>query len=461
MPARSCLPRPVPRFLKYFIQRQYKTGHKGFYIMPVVALQNLGCSKNQIDGERMLAHLCRSGFTATQDFREADIIIVNTCAFIREATQEAIHEILHMAVYKKKGRCKTLAVAGCFSQRFGAEAQNDMPEVDLWLGLQDWPQQLKRRFHTPASPSFERQLFPPYATQYLKIAEGCSHRCSFCAIPAIRGPFESRPEADIIAEARWLESHCVKECILVSQDTSDYGKDRGRRSLVRLLEKLLSTTRFPWIRLMYLHPQRVDDELLRLVARESRVLPYFDIPLQHISDEILLSMKRRPLSKGVHGLIERIRTIVPGSAIRTTFVVGYPGETARHFRELLTFVEWARFERCGVFPFSPEPGTAAFAMKKRPGNPLVASRCDELMAVQGGISREICASRVGATLDVIVDGRAKLGWSARSAWDAPDVDGTVLITKGKPSVGSIIPVTITGSREYDLVGTIGEGGAGR
>jgi ribosomal protein S12 methylthiotransferase len=422
--------------------------------MPTVALNNLGCSKNQIDGERMLAHLSRSGFAATQDFRDADIIIVNTCAFIREAAQEAIDEILRMAIYKSKGKCRTLAVAGCFSERFGAEARKDMPEVDLWLGVRDWPEALKRRFHTPAAPSFERQLFPPAATQYLKIAEGCSHRCSFCAIPAIRGAFASRPESDIIAEARWLESHGVKECILVAQDTSAYGKDRGRRrrSLAGLLEELLSQTGFPWIRLMYLHPQRLDDEFLRLVARESRLLPYFDIPLQHISDDILMSMRRRPLSRGIRGLIGRIRAIVPDAAIRTTFIAGYPGETARHFNELLKFVEWARFERCGVFPFSPEQGTTAYAMKKRPRDRTVEARCNELMSLQAGISREICASRIGRTLDVIVDRRAKSGWEARSRWDAPDVDGTVLIDEGNPAVGSIVPVKIVSSRDYDLVG---------
>jgi ribosomal protein S12 methylthiotransferase len=419
--------------------------------VPTVALQNLGCSKNQIDGERMLAHLAGEGFIITQDFRDADIIIVNTCAFIREATQEAIHEILEMALYKSNGNCTTLAVAGCFSQRFRAEAKADFPEVDVWLGVHDWPTVLKKRFHTSDSPSFARVISPPFATQYLKIAEGCSHRCSFCAIPSIRGGFASRPETEIIAEARWLESKGVKECILVSQDTSYYGKDRDS-SLVRLLEKLLAETTIPWLRLMYLHPQLVNDDFLRLVAREKRLLPYFDIPFQHISDDILMSMKRLPLAKGIRSLIERIRAIVPDAAIRTTFIVGYPGETVRHFNELIKFVEWARFERCGVFPFSPEEGTPAFSLKKRPKNATVAARCDELMAVQAGISAEICASRVGTTLDVIVESRADFGFEARSVWDAPEVDGTVRIEKGNPAVGTIVPVRIVESRDYDLIG---------
>jgi ribosomal protein S12 methylthiotransferase len=419
--------------------------------MTTVALQNLGCSKNQIDGERMLAHLAGSGFTVTQDFSEADIIIVNTCAFIREATQEAIHEILEMALYKSKGKCTTLAVAGCFSERFRHDAFKDLPEVDLWLGVHDWPAVLKNRFQTIAAPSFIRTLSLPGATQYLKIGEGCSHRCSFCTIPSIRGAFASRPEAEIIEEARWLESQGVKECILVSQDTSHYGSDTGS-SLVHLLENLLAKTGFPWIRLMFLHPARVHDGLLRLVAAEHRLVPYFDIPLQHISDDILLSMKRRPLSQGIRALVERIRSTVPNAAVRTTFIVGYPGETVRHFDELLNFMEWARFERCGVFPFSPEQGTEAYSMKKRPRDATVASRCDELMAVQAGISRKICASRIGSTVDVIVDSRAGAQCVARTKWDAPEVDGTVWIEKGNPALGSIVPVRIVAGRDYDLIG---------
>jgi ribosomal protein S12 methylthiotransferase len=420
--------------------------------MQTVALHNLGCTKNLIDGERMLAHLAGAGFGVTTDFRKADIIIVNTCAFIREATREAIHEILEMALYKRKGSCTTLAVAGCFSERFRDEAKRDLPEVDLWLGVHDWPSVLKKHFGISNRPSFVRTLSLPRATQHLKIAEGCSHRCSFCAIPAIRGNHTSRREAEILAEARWLESQGVKECILVSQDTSNYGSDTGS-SLPALLEKLLSQTSFPWIRLMYLHPQRVTDTLLNLVAAEKRLVPYFDIPFQHISDDILLSMKRRPLSKGIYKLVDRIRRLVPDAAIRTTFIVGYPGETARHFDELLNFVHWARFERCGVFPFSPEQGTEAYSMKRRPRDATAAARCDELMAAQAGISRDICASRVGSTIDVIVDSATAAGREARSRWDAPDVDGTVLITHGKPAVGSIVPVRIVSSRDYDLVGS--------
>ncbi|HMD67710.1 MAG TPA: radical SAM protein, partial [Chitinivibrionales bacterium] len=256
--------------------------------MRTVALLNLGCSKNQIDGERMLARLCASEYTAVSDFSRADTILVNTCAFIKEAKQEAIEAIMTMARFKKSGVCTTLAVAGCFSERFRNQARAHFPEVDAWLGVHDWPAVLVSFFGVHRKVPAGRVLFPPRATQYLKIAEGCSRQCSFCAIPAIRGPYKSLAEKDIVCEARWLFSRGVKECILVSQDSTSYGRDRGG-SLARLLKHLLAETEFPWIRLMYLHPQLVNDELLSLFAREKRLLPYFDIPLQHISDDILRS----------------------------------------------------------------------------------------------------------------------------------------------------------------------------
>jgi len=426
-------------------------GIKVFFML--VALQNLGCSKNQVDGQQILGHLSSNGFTVTADFSIADIIIVNTCAFIQEATQEAIHEILEMTIYKTEGKCKTLAVAGCFSERFRNEAKKEFTEVDLWLGVDDWPQVLKKHFSVSDTPSSLRTLSQPMATQYLKIAEGCSHRCSFCAIPSIRGPFHSRPKNEIIAEAQWLQSQGVKECILVSQDTSSYGSDTGS-SLVDVLLSLLDATSFPWVRLMYLHPQLVTDDFLHVVAQNPRIVPYFDIPLQHISDDILVSMKRRPLSKGIYSLIERIRAIVPDAGIRTTFIVGYPGETEKHFAELLKFVEWARFERCGIFPFSREKGTDAYSLRGRPKNNTVTSRCDELMALQSHISAQICSSRIGKSIDVIVDSQTDAGFEARSKWDAPEVDGTVFIPDGTCSVGSIQRVLVTESREYDLIANL-------
>jgi ribosomal protein S12 methylthiotransferase len=452
--------------IKYFSSSSLKTIFR-ISSVPSIALHNLGCSKNQIDGERMLGMLVKAGFSAVADFSMADIIIVNTCAFILEAQQEAIDAILESARFKTSGRCSLLAVAGCFSQRFRNEARIRLPEVDLWLGVHDWPKLLQTALHLPKASSDQRVLFLPVATQYLKIAEGCSRRCSFCAIPFIRGPLKSRPGPEIIKEAQWLYSRGVRECILVSQDTSSYGKDIGG-SLTRLLEQLLAKTKFPWIRLMYLHPQCVDDSFLRLIAQEKRLLPYFDIPLQHISDEILISMKRRPLSKGIFRLLERIRAMVPDAAVRTTLIAGYPGETKRHFEELLAFVEKARFEHLGVFPFSPEKGTAAYSLAKRPTDSTTGKRCEMIMSLARDISSRACASRIGKTIDVIIDGparehdvaidagarrtKAPHALEGRSVWDAPDVDGTVFIPGGGVPVGAIVPVTVVSAGDYELFG---------
>lgn len=432
--------------------------------MRTVALYNLGCSKNQIDGENILGRLCDSGFTAVSDFSRAETIIVNTCAFIKEAQQEAIDAILDMTRYKAEGCCTTLVVSGCFSERFRTEARIHFPEVDAWLGVHDWPALLSSTLHAGRSRKSRRVLFPPYATQYLKVAEGCSRKCSFCAIPGIRGPFVSRPQRDILDEAQWLSSRGVRECILVSQDTTSYGKDLGG-SLVSLLEKMLAATDFPWIRLMYMHPQLVSQELLDLFAGEKRLVPYFDIPLQHISDDILRSMNRRPLSAGVRKIVARIRKSVPRAAVRTTFIVGYPGETSRHFNELLDFIEESKFERLGVFPYSPEEGTKAFSLAKRPSNAVANRRCEEIMSLQREISASRCASLVGSTLDVIIDGPSDddIGQpdenpsktlAGRTVWDAPEVDGTVFIPGGGAKTGSIVPVTIVSATDYDLTATL-------
>jgi len=424
--------------------------------MPLAALCNLGCSKNQVDGSQMIEHLHLAGYTLTDNFEQAEVILVNTCAFIQEAKMEAIDKILEMAKFKKNGHCTTLVVCGCFSQRFRETVRHEFPEVDVWAGVHDWPKQFAEHLKATAQPQFVRTLSQPLATQYLKISEGCSHRCTFCAIPGIRGNFKSRAEADIIAEAQWLEQSGVRECILVSQDTSYYGTDRNS-TLTRLLEKLLKHTSFPWIRTMYLHPSRVDDALLRLVAQEPRLCPYFDIPLQHAADPILKAMHRTPLAQGTLNLIERIRTIVPNSALRTTFIVGFPGETEVMFLQLVRFVETMRFEKVGVFPFSPEEDTPACTMRPRPRNSTAARRCDELMAVQRDISKSIGQSRVGSTVDVIIDevvDTVPAFCQGRTQWDAPEIDGTVFIKQGMAPAGSIVPVTIVSADEYDMYGML-------
>jgi ribosomal protein S12 methylthiotransferase len=421
--------------------------------MPDVALQNLGCAKNQIDGERILSLFRQAGYTVTDDSALADIIVVNTCAFIRDAQEEAIEAILNLAACKKQGRCRMLIVSGCFSERYRDEVKMKFPEVDLWTGVHDWETVLSRELRVSAVSGFKRELKPPLHVQYLKIAEGCSHGCAYCAIPHIRGPFKSRPLADILAEAQWLEERGVRELILVAQDSSFYGRDSGT-SLCRLLESLLAATAFPWLRLMYLHPAYVGDDLLRLFATEKRLCPYFDIPLQHIADPILIAMNRRPLSDAIRLLLDQIRETVPDAGLRTTFILGFPGETNRDFRQLVRFVEEIRFDKLGVFPYSPEQGTRAFSLKPRPCDSTAARRCEEIMTVQREISAAKLASRIGSPVEIIVDGSSDdpaFSSVGRSRIDAPEVDGKVYIRENM-APGTITMVTITSDSDYDLFG---------
>jgi len=300
-------------------------------------------------------------------------------------------------------------------------------------------------------------LQQPLATQYLKIADGCSHSCSFCAIPGIRGKYKSRPLDHILKEAQWLFEQGAKECILVSQDTSYYGRDCSC-SLTSLLEAFLKHTSFPWIRLMYLHPSLVDEDLLRLVASEPRICKYFDIPLQHGSDTILKAMNRRPLSKGLYKLLDSIRTLVPDAAIRTSLITGFPGENERLFEEMVSFIQKVRFDKVGVFSFSPEEGTAAFSMKPAPRPATSLRRSETLMSLQREISESINASKIGRIVEVIIDGPGSppdnrdFCWEGRTQWDAPEVDGNVYIKGSGLKPGDIIKVSIKNATDYDLFG---------
>lgn len=420
--------------------------------MPIVSIQNLGCSKNMVDGERIIHLFKTAGFEISTDLSVADIIVVNTCAFIKEAQEEAIDSILDSASFKKDGQCKTLIVSGCFSERFRDEVASQFPEVDYWVGVNDWEEILPKIYKKMVPSSFERELSVPVATQYLKIAEGCSHSCSFCVIPSIRGNFKSRNIESILQEALWLEEKGVQELILIAQDTSFYGRDIGL-TLHHLLENLLKKTRFPWIRLMYLHPRFIDQNLLQLFAGESRLCQYFDVPLQHISEPVLRAMNRIPLTEGIYKLIESIRTTLPNASIRSSFILGFPGEKENHFEELKKFIEFARFDRLGVFPFSPEHGTRAKEMKGRPRSTTVTRRCEEIMLLQREISREIMESKIGTTLDVIIDSvsdNPDFNFEGRTRSDAPEVDGKVLISSGSFDPGTIHQLKIIGASDYDL-----------
>lgn len=421
-----------------------------------VGLVNLGCSKNQIDGEYVLGSLVEAGFTHVTDLSEAELILVNTCAFIQEAKQEAIDTILEMATYKTDGTCRYLAVCGCFSERYRREVASRFPEVDYWFGVHTWREEMAVLLSGAAPPHAGRVLTLGGPSHYLRISQGCSRKCSFCVIPSIRGTFASTPYDTILAEARRLEEAGVQECILVSQDTSSYGRDVGS-TLVRLVERLLSDTSFPWLRLMYLHPSRVDTDLIDLVASEPRVCSYFDIPLQHIADPVLRNMRRTPLSSGIRALIERIRERAPSAALRSSFIVGFPGETERDFGELLSFLEWARFEKAGVFPFSPEEGTPAADMRPRPRNSTARRRCEDLMTLQREISREIGLTRVGTVLDVLVEPPVEADEGdreGRTQWDAPEIDGRVHLCSNRPLTEHFVRAHITDTDEYDLYGTV-------
>jgi ribosomal protein S12 methylthiotransferase len=420
--------------------------------MKKIALQNLGCSKNQIDGERILNLFRNAGYELTNNPTDADCIIVNTCAFIQEAQQEAIDTILESAQFKQTGKCKKLVVSGCFSERFRESAIKEIPEVDLWAGVNDWEQILKDDLQISGVSSFHRELSEPFATQYLKIAEGCSHNCTFCVIPSIRGHFKSRSSESILEEALWLYEKGTRELIVVAQDTSFYGRDIGS-SLQRLLELLLRKTRFNWIRMMYLHPKFIDDGLLTLVGNEQRICSYFDVPLQHISEPILKSMNRTPLTSDIHKLVERIRTRVPDSTIRSSFILGFPGETEKDFRALQKFIEFARFDKLGVFPYSPENGTKAAEMSKRPRQSTAVKRCEELMLQQREISREILEMKIGSKIEVIIENVAEdpdFNFEARSRGDAPEIDGKVMITNGSFTPGSFAELLVTAANDYDL-----------
>ncbi|MDR3012568.1 MAG: 30S ribosomal protein S12 methylthiotransferase RimO [Chitinispirillales bacterium] len=417
------------------------------------AIQNLGCSKNQIDGERILALLADNEHDVVEDPALADVIIVNTCAFIKEAQEEAIDNILEMAEIRKTGRCQTLIVSGCFSERYRDKVTKEFPEVDIWAGVDDWAAVISSAlFKKDPQESFKRILAEPTSTQYIKIAEGCSHKCSFCVIPSIRGKFKSRSVRDIITEAQWLYEQGTRELILVAQDTTFYGRDIGT-NLIHLLESLLKQTNFPWIRMMYLHPQLVTDELLNLVASEPRICPYFDIPLQHISDTILTGMNRRPLSKDIYGLIERIKRKLPSATLRSSFIIGFPGESKDDFNRLKDFIEFARFDKMGVFPFSPEEGTPAYDMRPKTRVDIVQKRCEELMAIQQEISREILEAKIGTQTQIIIDRISDdpdFNYEGRTMGDAPEVDGRVFIQSGNFEIGQITTAKIIGASDYDM-----------
>lgn len=451
--------------------------------MAKVSLVSLGCPKNLVDSEGALGEIAAAGHTIVTDESSADVIIVNTCGFIESARAESIEAIHEALEYKKSGNCRAVIVIGCLSQRFDDELAEELPDIDTLLGISHAGKIAKaidqalsgKRKHDVAcpteqwvEPSARVQSTPPW-TAYVKVSDGCSNRCAYCAIPDIRGPYRSRPEGLILDEAKRLASAGVKEIVLIGQDLTQYGEDftrhpeldsgsrwvpdqvRHDESLADLIRKLNSIDSLRWIRLMYCYPTKVTPELIDAIAECEKVVKYIDLPLQHGDDNMLRAMNRRGSAEEYIRLIDALRVKMPEIALRTTFIVGFPGETDAAFDNLLSFVERIRFDRVGVFAYSREEGTPAAKMGKRVPKKTAVSRLDKLMLLQQGISLERNRSFIGKKMEVLVEGETETGMFGRSYRDAPEIDGLVYLMSSKAEPGTFVEATITDVTEYDLI----------
>jgi ribosomal protein S12 methylthiotransferase len=442
-----------------------------------VGVISLGCAKNLVDTEVMLGHLDGAGHRLVSDPADADVIVVNTCGFIEAAREESIQTILEAAELKKTGHLRRLVVAGCMVQRYPEELRESLPEVDSFIGLDQLSEiidsvperdgaqaggPLQIVSGTGSSYLYDettpRMLATPPWTAYVKIAEGCDHTCSFCAIPSFRGRFRSRAPESVVREARELASRGVREINLIAQDSSDYGRDLGRADgLERLLEELDGLPGVRWIRVHYLYPNTITDRLIESMARLDRVVKYVDLPLQHAHPETLRRMRRGGTAAGHLRLLERFRSSIPDAAFRTTLIVGFPGETEAEFAALEEFVAEARFDHLGVFTYSHEKGTLAGDGEDDVPAEVKNERRERIMKLQQGIARTANERWVGRTLEVLVEGthpetdRLLVG---RLSTQAPDVDGQVLINDGSAGPGEFVPVELTEVAGYDLVGRI-------
>ncbi len=424
-----------------------------------MALITLGCSKNWVDSEHLSAQL-RAGEVdvsmAEGASDEADVVIINTCGFIARAKEESIDTILAFAERRKKGELERLYVTGCLSQRYKDELKQEIPEVDAWFGTMELPAILERFSVEYRSELLgERPLMTLPHFAYLKIAEGCSRKCAFCAIPQMRGKHRSRAMEDILSEAWRLAERGVKELMLISQELTFYGLDRyRRRALPELLRKLAQVEGIEWIRLHYAYPGQFPMELLDVMAEEPKICPYIDLPLQHISEPVLQRMKRQTRRAEVEELVAKIREKLPGAALRTTFLLGFPGETEEDVQALIEFVKRVRFERLGVFEYSHEEGTSAYVLEDDVPADEKTRRANLLMEVQREISLEINERRLGQTLKVLVDRELEDWYVGRTSWDSPEVDNEVWIRKNGRVLnpGSFADVCITDATEYDLYG---------
>jgi len=430
---------------------------------------SLGCAKNLVDTEVMLGIMQERGVQITPNPAEADILIINTCAFIASAKEESITTILNFSEYKEEGSCKSLIVAGCLGQRYRQELLDEMPEVNAIIGTGAWHRIMdainltmrgerviligdKEIIYDAKTP---RLRTTPNYTAYVKIAEGCDHRCAFCAIPLIRGKQISRPIEDIVEEVERLARDGVKEINLIAQDTTNYGRDiYGKPRLADLLRELVKVDKIFWIRILYAYPQSFTDELIEVIAAEPKICKYIDLPLQHADDTVLKRMHRPDTRESIEKLLQKIRDRIPGVAIRSTFMVGYPGETDEEFQNLKNFVEAQRLDKVGVFVYSPEEDTPAYEMEGQILEDVAQERYHELMSIQSLISQEINEQLEGKEFDVLIEGRdgeVEEVVEGRSYREAPEVDGQIYIENDNCSnPGDIVRVKVLAGFAYDL-----------
>ena len=423
--------------------------------MKKFAIISLGCSKNLVDSEVFAYITETAGYTLTEETIEAEVIIVNTCGFILDAKEESISTILEAADLKKSGKCIKLIVTGCLVKRYYDDIKNSFPEIDTVIQLKDF-NAFKKIFEISSAENRKLLTLPHFG--YLRVSDGCNNHCSYCAIPAIRGHLKSVPIENLVSSTEALVANGVREIILTAQDTAQYGVDiYGEQKLPELLQKLHAIKNLEWIRILYLHPAHISSELIDSMAELPKICKYFEIPIQHISNEILGSMNRKVTKERIMQIISEIRSKMPDAVVRTTLITGYPGETEERYIELKDFVKELKFERLGAFAYSKEEDTPAYDLELQVSEEIAEQRKDELMQIQQNISEEFLAGLVGKKIQVIIDTISKeeeFVFEGRSYFDSPEIDGMVLITEGKANIGEIVNVEIIDAWEYDLIGKI-------
>ena len=447
--------------------------------MKNVLMISLGCDKNLVDSEKMLGLLAEGGYTIVEEEAEADAIVINTCCFIHDAKEESIETILEMASWKEKGRLKALVITGCLAQRYKDEIAKELPEVDAVIGISGYTEivpvldallkeaQTEEEHPLVCCPSIDlltpslsdkRMVTTGSYTAYLKIAEGCNKRCTYCVIPYIRGRYRSFPMEDLLDEAGRLVEGGAKELILIAQETTVYGMDLyGKKMLPELLHRLCGLEGLDWIRILYCYPEEITDELIQVMKEEVKICHYLDIPIQHSEDSILKRMGRKTDRAELTELIGKLRREIPDIILRTTLITGFPGETEEEFERMKDFVEQMRFDRLGVFTYSPEEGTKAADMEGQIDEECKEARRDAVMELQQQISAEKAASMVGKEMSVLIEGYLYEEdiYVGRTYMDAPKVDGNVFVRSEEEMIsGDIVPVRITGASEYDLMGDV-------